>query len=59
VLQGRVLSYAGSTLRDARSVSFAQGKFPLNPSNYYFTVRLLNPGLENYVAIGLASKASV
>lgn len=54
-LQGQILSYAGHGY-GIDDVGLAQARRPLTPTNYYFELKIVDPGKQCFIAIGLARR---
>ncbi|XP_071851874.1 SPRY domain-containing protein 3-like isoform X2 [Apostichopus japonicus] len=54
-LQGQILSYAGHGC-GIDDVGLAQARRPLTPTNYYFELKIVDPGKQCFIAIGLARR---
>lgn len=54
-LNGSVLEYSGQG-KSIVDVGLAQARYPLNTTNHYFEIEILDPGKNCYIAIGLARR---
>uniref|UniRef100_H2ZLJ4 B30.2/SPRY domain-containing protein n=1 Tax=Ciona savignyi TaxID=51511 RepID=H2ZLJ4_CIOSA len=54
-ITGQVIEYNGNGV-DIHDVGLAQARHPLNTTNHYFEIEILEPGQHCYIAIGLTHK---
>ncbi|KAI0214366.1 SPRY domain-containing protein 3 [Lamellibrachia satsuma] len=54
-LNGQLLEYTGRG-KNITDVGLAQARHPLNTTNHYFEIEIIDPGENCYIAIGLARK---
>lgn len=54
-LNGSILEYSGQG-KSIVDVGLAQARYPLNTTNHYYEIEILDPGMNCYIAIGLARK---
>ena len=53
----QLLEYTGRG-KNITDVGLAQARHPLNTTNHYFEIEIIDPGENCYIAIGLARKVS-
>ncbi|XP_074659997.1 SPRY domain-containing protein 3-like [Tubulanus polymorphus] len=54
-VNGQMLEYTGRG-KSIVDVGLAQARYPLNPTNHYFEIEIIDPGANCYIAIGLAKR---
>ncbi len=53
----QLLEYTGRG-KSIIDVGLAQARFPLDTTNHYFEIEIVDPGENCYIAIGLAKRVS-
>lgn len=53
-----MLEYTGRG-KSIIDVGLAQARFPLDTTNHYFEIEIVDPGENCYIAIGLAKRVSI
>lgn len=54
----QMLEYTGRG-KSIIDVGLAQARFPLDTTNHYFEIEIVDPGENCYIAIGLAKRVSL
>ncbi|KAK3101514.1 hypothetical protein FSP39_004141 [Pinctada imbricata] len=54
-LNGMILEYSGRG-KSIHDVGLAQARFPLDTTNHYFEIEIVDPGENCYIAIGIARR---
>lgn len=52
-----MLEYSGRG-KSIHDVGLAQARYPLDTSNHYFEIEIVDPGENCYIAIGIARRVS-
>lgn len=54
----QMLEYSGRG-KSIHDVGLAQARFPLDTTNHYYEIEIVDPGENCYIAIGIARRVSV
>ena len=54
----QLLEYTGRG-KSIIDVGLAQARYPLNTTNHYYEIKIIDPGESCYIAIGLARRVSL